>query len=469
MYFPHRVWTGVGLIVLAGCVTFPDDDSLSAVRDSVDETLGKEVVYRHDEQELIARVDDMLADELTLDEAVRIGLLYNRNLQAQFEELGIARANVAEAAAIANPVFGFAVLRPSGGGSADLDFGLVQSFVSIVHRPSRKRLAESAYEASKLATTAAAISLAGEIEVAYRIVQTDLQLAEMLRQVVDATGVGYEAARRLYAAGNITRLDLNREHALYEQARLALDRAELQVLADREAMNRLMGLWGERVDWQIVDRLPPLPEDVGLVIPGDVERRIVETSLELQMRAHRIDAVAQPLGIADRSQLIPSLEAGVGFERDDGERSAGLIGSYEIPLFNQGQGRVAAAEADLMREQNEYWATGVELRSVARAAHQELLRAHVRATHARDVLVPLTTEIVNESQRQFNAMQIGVFELLNAKRQQIDAGVQYIETLRSYWIARSRLQQFLNGVMPDADPQASAMNFAFANSNEGGH
>jgi len=58
----------------------------------------------------------------------------------------------------------------------------------------------------------------------------------------------------------------------------------------------------------------------------------------------------------------------------------------------------------------------------------------------RDQVLPRRQEIVDDTQKQYNAMQVGVFHLLQAKRDQIDAGRQYIERLRDYWVARSGVE-----------------------------
>jgi len=59
--------------------------------------------------------------------------------------------------------------------------------------------------------------------------------------------------------------------------------------------------------------------------------------------------------------------------------------------------------------------------------------------------LPLRQFIVDETQKQYNGMFIGAFELLQTKRDQVEAGRQYIEALRDYWIARSQLQQIAGG------------------------
>ena len=63
-------------------------------------------------------------------------------------------------------------------------------------------------------------------------------------------------------------------------------------------------------------------------------------------------------------------------------------------------------------------------------------------------MLPLRNEIVEQTQLQYNAMQLGPFQLLIAKQQQIDAGAAYIRALRDYWLARTELDQLLNGRMP---------------------
>ena len=56
--------------------------------------------------------------------------------------------------------------------------------------------------------------------------------------------------------------------------------------------------------------------------------------------------------------------------------------------------------------------------------------------------------IVNEAQLQYNAMQIGIFQLLRDREQQIETGVAYVEALREYWLARADLLQIASGRLP---------------------
>jgi cobalt-zinc-cadmium efflux system outer membrane protein len=63
----------------------------------------------------------------------------------------------------------------------------------------------------------------------------------------------------------------------------------------------------------------------------------------------------------------------------------------------------------------------------------------------RDILLPLHERIVNETQLQYNAMQIGPFQLLRAREQQIETAVGYVNALRDYWLARGDVALLLSG------------------------
>ena len=74
-----------------------------------------------------------------------------------------------------------------------------------------------------------------------------------------------------------------------------------------------------------------------------------------------------------------------------------------------------------------------------------------RALYFRDLILPLQERIVSEAQLQYNAMQVGIFALLRDRQHQIEAGVEYVELLREYWIARADLLHLLSGRLPAAE------------------
>ncbi len=113
-----------------------------------------------------------------------------------------------------------------------------------------------------------------------------------------------------------------------------------------------------------------------------------------------------------------------------------------------GQARKAAADSEFRRRLDVYHELAVSVRAGVRAAAQRLLAARSRALFYRDEMLPLAGRIVDEMQLHYNAMQVGVFQLLSAKERQIETGQRFVEALRDYWIARDAFEQALRGRLP---------------------
>ena len=162
----------------------------------------------------------------------------------------------------------------------------------------------------------------------------------------------------------------------------------------------------------------------------------------------------EQLGVNRATALLPESKMGPAAEREEGAWEVGATVEFPIPLFDQGQARVGRAMAELRRAQQEYYALGVQIRSTVRTVHERLQGAQDRALYYRDILLPLRERIVNETQLHYNAMQLGVFDLVRAREQQIQAAIAYIETLRDYWLARADLGQLLSGRVPSPNGMA---------------
>jgi cobalt-zinc-cadmium efflux system outer membrane protein len=179
-----------------------------------------------------------------------------------------------------------------------------------------------------------------------------------------------------------------------------------------------------------------------------LEMRALRQSLDLASARQQMVTAGEQLGFNHAAALIPEASLGGGAEFEEGGWEVGPVLSFPIPLFDQGQARIGRAAAELRRAQQTYYALGVRVRAVARAVRERVQGAQDRARYYRDIVLPLLERIVNETQLQYNAMQLGVFDLLRARERQIQAAVAYVETLRDYWLARTDLDQLLNGRLP---------------------
>lgn len=453
---PMRAVAVLLLVILpGGCVAVPHEAGFADVRKAVADRTGQNIQWRGQTTEDTAAdhaTRALLQRPLTADTAVQVALLNNRSLQATYEELGIAQAEVVQAGLLKNPVFEFdprwSTKNPN---RFSYELTVTQDFLDILYLPMRKRVAQSEFEGAKLRVAGEVVGRAAEVRAAFHRYQAAEQLVEMHRNVTQATEASRDVAQRLREAGNVPALRLHQEQALHGQAKLALAEAEAEALDAREELNKLMGLWGGQTGWTVEPRLPELPQqELG---PSGLESLAVAQRLDLAAAKRQTQALAHSLGLSRFSAW--DFTTGVHAESEPEPESGANIGPHlegSVPLFDQGQAKVAQARARLRQSQQQFAALAVEIRGDVRRARNRMLAARDRAAYYRAVMVPLRQRVTQETLLQYNAMQVGALELLQTKQEEIEAGQQYIQSLRDYWLARAELERAVGGRLPGQGP-----------------
>jgi cobalt-zinc-cadmium efflux system outer membrane protein len=209
---------------------------------------------------------------------------------------------------------------------------------------------------------------------------------------------------------------------------------------------------GAQTSWGIDKRLPDIPTPPPSF--EGLEEQALRQSIDLASARQRLIIAGEQVGLSRATMLLPESSLGPGAEMEEGAWKVGPVFNIPLPLFDQGQGRMGRAVVELRRIEQEYYALGMQLRSMARAVRDRLQGAQDRALYYRDILLPLRERIVNEVQLQYNAMQLGVNERLRAREQQMQAAVAYVEALLEYWVARTEIEQILSGRLPNANGSA---------------
>jgi cobalt-zinc-cadmium efflux system outer membrane protein len=119
--------------------------------------------------------------------------------------------------------------------------------------------------------------------------------------------------------------------------------------------------------------------------------------------------------------------------------------TLSLPIFDQGQASVARVRALRRQSEHRLDALAVEVRSQVRIARDRVVLSRKLADGYRSALVPLRERIVALSQQQYDAMLLGVYQLIAAKQNEVDAYREYIEAVRDYWVARSDLERAVGG------------------------
>lgn len=438
----------------AGCASIPRDVDFAAVREMVDERIPQQVHWYQGgaEDEAIAKaLEELLAEPLTAQAAVQVALLNNRRLQAKYEELGIAQADLVQAGLLSNPVLFASARFPHGGGRVNTEFDLAKDFLDILLLPARRRLAAAEFERAKLRVANAALDLAAEVMIAFYRVQGGVRLVEMLGIVDDSAQASYALARRYEAAGNLSERQLAQERSAAAETRADLVRARADLQAARDELNRLLGLTGPALDWTLGEPLPGLPATDP--DPDAAESIALERRLDLAETRREIAQLADALAIVRSYRFVGGATVGVNSERDtDGTRVTGPNFSVELPIFDQRQAEIARLESLIRQSESRAAALEAEIRSAVRAAFHRVSIARGLVEHYRDEVVPAGEQVVKFTQQEQNYMLVDVFELLFAQRQVRAAYRGYIEAVRDYWIARADLvRATIGGSLPEVE------------------
>ena len=438
----------LGILFLGGCATFSQDGGFDAVEGIAKDRINKEVKWNRSESNadsIQASVKKLLASPLSVNDAVQIALLNNRGLQATYAELGIAEADLVQAGRLRNPGFSFG--RTHAGDDIKIERTFVFDFLGLLTIPLRTKIEGQRFEQVKLLVANEVLRVAAETQKAYYQAVATEQTVRYFEQVKTAAEASAELARRMARAGNFSKLDQAREQAFYAETTAQLARARQTEVAQREKLARLMGLWGNDVQFKLPERLPELPAAKPEL--KNLEALAIEQRLDIQAARREIAWLADSLGLTKATRFVNVLDLGYVRNSETGKpRETGYKIFLEIPLFDWGSARVAKAEAIYMQAANRVANTAINARSEVRESYSAYVTAYELAKHYRDEVVPLRKKISEENLLRYNGMLISVFELLADAREQVASVNAYIDSLREFWIAETDLQRSLGGKLP---------------------
>lgn len=224
--FLFRGALAAGAALLAGCAGVAPDGGFGAVAESARARTGAEAKLVRSEADARAVADTvgaLLAQPLGQDAAVRIALLNHPGLQASYWEVGIAQADLAAAARLQNPGFGFK--RTAGGGAVEIERSLTFSLVQALTLPLAQRLESTRFEGARLRVGAAIERHALDTRRAWVEAVAARQGLDYARRVNAAAEASAELSGRMRRSGNASALDSAREEVFHAEAAAGVMRA----------------------------------------------------------------------------------------------------------------------------------------------------------------------------------------------------------------------------------------------------
>lgn len=423
----------------------PDDGFVSS---TVANRINSQVEWRQEcyqDEQIDCFISFTVSNELTADAAIQIALLNNPKVQATFEELGIARANLVEAGLLTNPSFEIEVRYPHVKGlKTNIEYLITSSLLDVFLIPLRTRLARTEFEQTKLRVSNEILDLAFEVRETYYELIAEIKRIKYIQSNVELTSIISDIFSKQIAIGNVNALEFQLAQARLLEAELELSRSQAEVIRLKEKLNRLLGFSNDIC--LILPESLPVIDYYGFDLCA-LESIALEKRLDLQVARYEIARLSLMLGLKDW-WTYTYLKAGLAGERDtDGTNVIGPGFSGEIPVFNYGQAARMRLFAQLRQAHDQLANLEVRVLSEVREAHKLLMIYEKIINDYQTRLLPMQGKIVDSSEELYNVMGLGVDKLLENKRQEVVASQNYTKSLKKYWVARVELDRALGGYL----------------------
>ncbi len=438
------------VLLLAGCAGVQTDKEWAKIGTFVKERAGAKARWeqtKEDGQATHAEVNAMLADGLTRKEAVQIAILNNRTLQATFEELGVAKADLVQAGFFTNPRIDGLVRFPTKGSGTNVEAGGLVNLADLWQIPLRKRLAKTRLEAATLRVVDEVLNTVAEAKRAYDDPIALAASRDEASQVIEAFEGLRDRITQRKEYGYTSDFDIAFARAAVFDQKAALVKVEGQMRVASTRLSRVLGLTPEQAGYTLTGSLPddiggPIPDTEALMAHALAQRpdvRLAELEVAISERALALE----------RAHVFTDIEAGAAFEREaEGGELVGPALGLQLPLFDQNQAQIAKAAYQLRKARKQRLAVVGMVREEVAAAAERLAVARQDAMIIRDQVLPAYQGAIDYAEKYSGAMQLNMLFLLEARKEQVASSRRYIDALREARAAEVDLERALGGVMP---------------------
>lgn len=433
----------------AACASRSKQHGFEEVQGLVAERITQTVQWNRgseDDERAAAAVAELLRRPMSCEDALQVGLLQNPTLQAQYEELGIAQADLVQAGLLKNPVFDAELHFKGSGIGMGTNLNVFQDFIDILQLPSRRRIAAENFESAKYVLADSIVNYAAELKTACVSLQAAEALRDAHRAADHAADAALEYATGLHRAGSMSDREFSREASQAARVRIDAMRAESALTLAREALALLMGISSPNLEWSVVPGPPKIPEaELSL---KELEPVAPVHRFDLLASRHAIEASAQKADMTESYRLIPEFTLGVDLEgEEDGGVLVGPNFQVPLPVFDQGTARVDAAHALVRKHQREYQALALKAASEIRRARAQLVTARAAVEYIDRSYLPAIHSARTHTMDAYNSMLVSTFDLLQTTAAESEAKRARVEALRDYWTARIELERALGGTL----------------------
>jgi len=445
MAIKHLSLSAAALLFFCGCSTISQKEAFDSVNQLTIERGEKNLQWIKTPQEA-ARVDErvhlLLSEPLTQENTLRIMLINNRALQQTYEKIGVAQSELVEAGLMRNPLLGYSIGR--GNGTTASTLSVEVAFLDLLWIPLRRELGGLALEEMMFSVGDTVLRSARDAKKSYIEARIAEEKATLYRSILKSHEASFQLAVRQYTAGNLPKRDMLKIQESYERARIESITLSRENAAAREALNKILGLYGGQTHYTFSSE-PLIRREPAVSEPG-LEKQAITHRLDMRSAMKSVDYAAAQAGYSEKTRLVSEWELSIESEKTAGEKRFNTFGiKLPIPIFDFGQARVSKTQALYNQSVHRLYETAVNIRSEVREGYAQLRYTYDIAHSYDEVIVKSNQQILEETQLFYNGMLDGIYELLEDQRRYGEAKMEALNALGAYQKAQADLEYTMGG------------------------
>ena len=433
-----KLYLAFSILIIAGCAVTPennDPNHFSHISEGIKERTDYTLRQSPESNQFEFPEWVTLDDGLTQNEAVGLALWNNAQLQVDLAALGFARADLIEAKMIPNPAF--SLLFPIGPKVLETDLGIPVDV--LWQRP--HRIAAAKLDAQSLAEDLITngLELIRDVQATYVglwLSQKKLDLA------VEDAQIRNEIIRLTQArlkAGDISGIEADKVYidSLESIGNIRSLLKETDVTKLR--LNALLGLSEDNVTYNT--ETINIPEESTYSIDTLLETAFAARP-DLRAAELSIEAAGKKVGW-EKSKIynfIAIIDA-----KDEGEDSL-TVGpgiQLDIPIFNQNQGQIARAKAELEQAARKYEALRQNIILQVRQTFTRYISDYEEYELWNNDIIPSLQEKEKQTTKSYEIGEIPYLTIVEVRQKLIEAKMQLVESAANLLIDAAELNYWV--------------------------
>jgi cobalt-zinc-cadmium efflux system outer membrane protein len=429
------------VLLATSCVQVQPEADYDRARSLFAESTGRQELFDpYAEAITQEELDGIVADGLSLDEALRIALLNNRELQAEFQDIGIAHADWVQSQLLSNPSLDALLRFPSGGGRGMLEASAGMELLELWRIPVRTESAKQNLETTVLRIARRAGERLAETRASYYSAVAAQELHKVAGDNEELAARSLAAVKALHEAGVADAFEESLAQGPLLAAQLAVRTTRIEAA---NARRELAGMLSFNRPVDTLELTDPLPEPMTTELNSEaLVQQALLARLDLRAFHTAIEALNTQV-LFERRKAWGDFGVGVSSERPagSGDTQIGPAFSLTLPLFDQNQAQVARAMFELEQMLKLQEAAQVAIAQNVRSGVDRVNTASKSLAFFNEDLLPQAQRSLELAEDSFAAGRITLTALVEVQRQLLDARRGHVTLRLEAATSRSDLER----------------------------